>query len=154
MNLYNDIKDLDSLIAELTNEIKYSKDKNKAVKRINKLVVARNNYFNTLSSNFYFDSLDTLILSNVLWQLRADGIMIPTHEIIERSFKKVFYDLQAGRDFKYAELEATIINGIDVRNVDASDEKRIEEKPKDKIQKVIMDMLDILKTDMVWSLKK
>jgi len=154
MNLYKDIKDLDLLIADLTNEVKYSKDKNKAVKRINKLVDVRNNYFNILSSNFYFDSLDTLILSNVLWQLRADGIMIPTHEILERIFKRVFYDLQGGRNFKYAELEATICNGIDIRNIGSSDEKIIEEKPTDKIQKAINDMLDILKTDMVWYLKK
>jgi len=154
MNLYNDIKDLDLIISELKNEVKYSKDKNKAVNRINKLVGVRNNYFNTLRNNFYFDSLDTLILSNVLWQLRADGIMIPTHEVIEMNFKRVFYDLQGGRDFKYAELEATICNGIDVRNQGKSDEKIIEKKPTDKIQKAIIDMLDILKTDMVWNLKK
>ena len=76
-----------------------------------------------------------------------------THEVIERSFKRVFYDLQAGRNFKYAELEATICNGIDIRNEGKSYEKIIEEKPTDKIQKAIMDMLDILKTDMVWNLK-
>jgi len=154
MNLYNDIKDLDLLIAELKKEVKYSKDKNKAVNRINKLVDVRNNYFNTLRNNFYFDSLDTLILSNVLWQLRADGVMIPDYECINRSFKRVFYDLQAGRSLKYAELEATICNGIDVRNEGKSNEKIIEKKSTDKIQKAIRDMLDILKTDMVWNLKK
>ena len=155
MKLYQDTKDLDSLIEDLKKDLKYSKHQSIAVKRINTLIDARNNYNNMLNQNFYFESLDTLILSNVLLRLKLEKIEIPRHADIQLIFKEIFKDIKNGSSLKYKELEWQICLGIDLKNLEnGDDEKLLEVKQKDKIEKAIMDMLDVLKTDMVWHLKK
>ena len=155
MKLYQDIKDLDSLIEDLKKDLKYSKHQSIAVKRINTLIDARNNYNNMLNQNFYFESLDTLILSNVLLRLKLEKIEIPRHADIQLIFKEIFKDIKNGSSLKYKELEWQICLGIDLKNLEnGDDEKLLEVKQKDKIEKAIIDMLDVLKTDMVWRLKK
>lgn len=155
MKLYQDTKDLDSLIEDLKKDLKYSKHQSIAVKRINTLIDARNNYNNMLNQNFYFESLDTLILSNVLLRLKLEKIEIPRHADIQLIFKEIFKDIKNGSSLKYKELEWQICLGIDLKNLEnGDDEKLLEVKQKDKIEKAIIDMLDVLKTDMVWRLKK
>lgn len=155
MKLYQDIKDLDSLIEDLKKDLKYSKHQSIAVKRINTLIDARNNYNNILNQNFYFESLDAIILSNVLLRLKLEKIEVPRHADIQLIFKEIFKDIKNGSSLKYKELEWQICLGIDLKNLEnGEDEKLLEIKQKDKIEKSIMDMLDVLKTDMVWRLKK
>ena len=155
MKLYQDIKDLDSLIDGLKKDLKYSKHQSIAVKRINTLIDVRNNYNNILNQNFYFESLDALILSNVLLRLKLEKIEVPRHADIQLIFKEIFKDIKNGSYLKYKELEWQICLGIDLKNLEnGDDEKLLEVKQKDKIEKAIMDMLYVLKTDMVWHLKK
>lgn len=157
MNLFDDINKLDKLIKDLTYKLTYSKDKKFDADVINTLIDTRNNYNNILLSKYYLDSLDALILDNVLLRLRRNG----KGQIGEMGLHIIFSEscqvmtIKDATAQKFTELCSELQGRIEKQFIENEDfDKLLTTKASDYAVRIVNKMLQIYKNDLQWSIIK
>jgi len=86
------LKEFDLIIFELKHQLKFSKNKPRDGKRINRLIDVLKILNDTIVSDYYLDSVDSLILAQMesyLFEVERKNKKIPINLIIDRISKKL-----------------------------------------------------------------
>ena len=162
MKVYNYIKDLNSVIADMKADLNYVKDKTRKrilIERINKLIDVRNSYESVIIYKFKIDSLETLIYSCVKSMLMNDKGHLGNDFDLEMYLKTLGEIINNGSEQKKSELISYLDNNYDnkiLKDYQTHNDifkygDDMKNKPTYKHwNNVLNEFVGVLKTDILW----
>lgn len=144
MNPYKHIKHQKQIINDMTFELKYQKDKQKAVNRINTLIDTVNAFESMLKDKYYTNAIETLLYARIYSQLMGNITKeeIDIHSIVDNIEKDIYY----GAAVKKMEVIGVL------------EHKEMQEKTKSfnfdtfaNWDKMLTDLINEFKTSIAWT---
>lgn len=172
------LKEFDLIIFELKYQLKFSKNKPRDGKRINRLIDVLKILNNTIVSDYYLDAIDAVILSQIesyLFEVERKHEKIPIHLIVDRISRKLATSREMVKEEVLKSLRSIeiqqIVSNIPVVRIEDSKNVKIDRSkisknelndyykklrnitPLEQWDIMVEDLLTQLKMQMKWSAK-
>ena len=149
MKPFKILKEAKDVLSDLTFELKYSKDKDKQAKRLNKLIKALNCLDGLLVYKYKTDALNITLYSLIYEWFNMFGVGngndIPLHQMIN----EIDRDLMYHSDYKKREIVSMLETNA-IQNMIKNDTLKDWDGKYENYDKLLVDLVNEFKQQFVW----